>query len=254
MNRDSNGYTIIYASVMVVLVAIGLAFTALKLKPKQSENERIDKMQQILRAINKSETDASKVTEAYKKYVVKELIVNVKGEVLKTFTGDEIGNNEAFNINTSVVFKKIKKYQESNDTEAIDAEQLPVFLANVDGKNYYVLPLNGAGLWDAIWGYISIDADDHSTVFGADFGNKGETPGLGAEISTPNFSERFKGKNIFRGEDFTSIAIVKAGKVEEGKDCVDGISGGTLTSNGVNNMLDNCIKPFVEFLKTYKVN
>lgn len=254
MNRDSNGYTIIYASVMVILVAIGLAFTAIKLKPKQSENEKIDRMQQILRAINKPEAESKNVTEAYKKYVVKELVVNMKGEVLKTFTAQEIGNNNAFDINTSETFKKIKKYKESNDSEALSKVELPVFVANVDGKNYFVLPLNGSGLWDAIWGYISIDADDHSTVFGADFGNKGETPGLGAEISTTEFANRFKGKNIFREDEFTSIAIVKSGKLEEGKDCVDGISGGTLTSNGVNDMLKNCIEPFAEFLKTYKEN
>lgn len=254
MNRDSNSYTIIYASVMVVLVAIALAFTAISLKPKQQENERIDRMQQILRAINEPQPDDSKVVETYKKYILKELVVNINGDVLASFDGGKIGNNEAFDINTSQVFKKLKKDIASDNTKAISEVKLPVFIASVDNKYYYVLPMNGSGLWDAIWGYISVDASNHSTVFGADFGNKGETPGLGAEISTEVFAHRFQGKNFFRDGKFTSIAVVKAGHEVSDKDCVDGITGGTLTSNGVNDMVRNSISPYTKFLETYKLD
>ena len=111
--------------------------------------------------------------------------------------------------------------------------------------------MNGAGLWNKIWGYIAIDAADHSSVVGADFGNAGETPGLGAEISTPHFADQFKGKQIFREGVFTGIAVVKSGQVAEDKDYVDGISGGTLTSNGVNDMLAASLAPFQQFLLTY---
>lgn len=247
VNRDSNSYTVLYASLMVVLVAVLLAFTATSLKPEQEKNESIDKMQQILRAINQPEENASKVVESYKKYIKKELAVSISnGEVVESFEGDKIGDNDAFRINSRFNLKAIKKGELNSETD-----KLPVFLAEVDGKEYYVLALGGNGLWDAIWGYISVDAADHSTIFGADFGNKGETPGLGAEISTPAFSEQFKGKHLFREGQFTSIAVVKKGHDDPEKDSVDGISGGTLTSNGVNDMLKESISPLVKFLETY---
>lgn len=250
MNRDSNKYTIIYASVMVILVAVGLAVAATSLKPKQEENERIDKMQQILRSINHPEENTSKVLNTYKTFIVKELLVDLNGNVVKTFTNNEIGNNDAFNSNTSLLFKEIKKAK--SEKQELKNKKLPVFIAKVDGKTYYVLPMNGSGLWDAIWGYIAIDANDHSTVYGVDFGNKGETPGLGAEISTLDFANRFKNKELYKNGHFASIAVVKKGHNQQGVDNVDGITGGTLTSKGVNAMLYDSLEPFSNFLETYK--
>ena len=241
MNRDKNSYVLIYAAVMVILAAVLLAGAAIVLRPAQQENANIDKMQQILRALGQS-PDKSAVISTYKNLIKKELLVNAEGKVVKTFEGEEIGNSEAFNANTELAYKLIAKNQ---------PQDLPVYVAEVNGKTLYVLPLNGAGLWNKIWGYIAIDAADHSTVDGADFGNAGETPGLGAEISTPHFSAQFKGKHIFREGAFTGIAVVKNGQKAEDKDYVDGISGGTLTSNGVNDMLAASLKPFQKFLETY---
>lgn len=109
----------------------------------------------------------------------------------------------------------------------------------------------GTGLWGPIWGYISFN-DDKNTVYGTDFSHQGETPGLGAEIVTPAFSSQFIGKQIFKNNDFKSIAIVKPGKTAQGQDYVDGISGGTITSNGVDHMIKNTLEHYVEFLKTTK--
>ena len=237
MNRDKNSYVLIYAAVMVILAAVLLAGAAIVLRPAQQENANIDKMQQILRALGQS-PDKSAVISTYKDLIKKELLVNEEGQVVKTFEGEEIGKSDAFKANTELIAKGEK-------------QDLPIYVAEVNGKTLYVLPLNGAGLWPKIWGYIAIDAADHSTVDGADFGNAGETPGLGAEISTPHFSAQFKGKHIFREGAFTGIAVVKNGQKVEDKDYVDGISGGTLTSNGVNDMLAASLKPFQKFLETY---
>lgn len=240
MNTNKNSYVIIYAAVMVILAAVLLAGANILLKPAQEENASIDKMEQILRALGKSAPKAE-VISTYKSLIKEELLVNAEGQIIETFSGDQVGSSKAFQTNTELAYKLIAKKQ---------PQDLPVFVAEVDGKKLYVLPLNGAGLWNKIWGYLAINAEDHSTIEGADFGNAGETPGLGAEISTPHFAGEFKGKQLFREGKFTGIAVVKAGSQSEGQDYVDGISGGTLTSNGVHDMLHHSLAPFQKFLKT----
>ena len=240
MNTNKNSYVIIYAAVMVILAAVLLAGANILLKPAQEENASIDKMEQILRALGKTAPKAE-VISTYKELIKQELLVNAEGQVVKTFEGDQVGSSEAFNANTELDYKLIAKGEKRD---------LPVFVAEVDGKKLYVFPLNGAGLWNKIWGYLAVDAADHSTIEGADFGNAGETPGLGAEISTPRFANQFKGKQLFREGAFTGIAVVKAGQKSDTQDYVDGISGGTLTSVGVHDMLHHSLAPFQQFLET----
>ncbi len=242
MNRESNSYTIIYATVMVVLVAVALAFTAQALKEPQSNNVKIDKMQQILRSVRIDVQDKTSVIGKYKQVIKKELLVRLNGSIQESFEGDLIANNKAFDLNTANMYKEMHK--QGNSELA-----MPLYVAEVEGDTKYIVPLNGAGLWGPIWGYISIN-EDGNTVYGADFGHQGETPGLGAEITTAKFIGQFADKHLFSEEEFLSIAVVKPGKkpINENQSYVDGISGGTLTSNGVNNMLQDCIKPFVAFL------
>lgn len=246
MNTEKNSYTIIYSIIMVVLAAVLLAVAATSLKPAQQENEKIDKMEQILRSIGQAPAK-SEVKNAYSKFIKEEILLDGEGTVLKTFKGDELTNSEAFNNNTELEMKLLKKGEKSAKDVRLNA-----FVADVNGKLVYILPLNGAGLWNKIWGYISVDATDHSTVFGADFGNAGETPGLGAEISTTRFADQFKGKELYKEGVFKGIAVVKPGHTAEGQDAVDGISGGTLTSNGVHDMLKASLAPFSKFLESYQ--
>ncbi len=246
MNTEKNSYTIIYSIIMVVLAAVLLAVAATSLKPAQQENEKIDKMEQILRSIGQTPAK-SEVKNTYSKFIKEEILLDGEGTVLKTFKGDELTNSEAFNNNTELEMKLLKKGEKSAKDVRLNA-----FVADVNGKLVYILPLNGAGLWNKIWGYISVDATDHSTVFGADFGNAGETPGLGAEISTVGFANQFKGKELYKEGVFKGIAVVKPGHTAEGQDAVDGISGGTLTSNGVHDMLKTSLAPFSKFLESYQ--
>lgn len=241
MNTDKNSYTIIYAAVMVIVAAVLLAGAATVLKPAQQANEKIDKMQQILRSIGKT-PEKAQIEDIYKATIKKELLVGLDGSVKAEFPAQ--AKSEAFTLNTELLFKLLAK-------EGNVEKGLPLYLADVDGKMAYIIPMNGAGLWGPIWGYIALDAADHSTVLGVDFGNKGETPGLGAEISTQGFAQHFVGKQVFKDGEFKSIAVVKKGTVLEGQDHVDGISGGTLTSDGVHAMLKHSIEPYKAFLETY---
>lgn len=227
MNKESNSYILLYSSIMVIIVAFGLAFTSQTLGPRQAENEAVDKMRQILSSINIESTNVN-AKSLYEQYIQEAYLVNAKGERIE---------GDAF-------------FTELVDELRKPAEQrlYPVFQAEIDGSPKYILSLRGAGLWGPIWGFIALDSD-RNTVYGAGFGHEGETPGLGAEIDQAPFSNRFIGKKIFNSDGkFTSIAIVKPGKTAQGSDYVDGISGGTITSQGVDAMLKSSLGAYEPFL------
>lgn len=226
MNKQGNTYTFLYSVILVVVVAALLSIVSLSLQPRQDENRQNEKRQNILSAIHIAST-AETSAELFNKYIKEQFILNAKGE--KT-------DGKAFDIDIAKEYKK-----------TADERQLPVFVAHVDGATKYILPVYGAGLWGPIWGYISLD-ENKTTVYGTFFDHSGETPGLGAEITTPKFNKPFKGKEIFSGEQLTSIRIIKGGNAS-GSNEVDAISGGTITSQGVEAMLKNYLTYYEPFLK-----
>lgn len=229
MNRESNGYTIIYAAVMVIIVALGLSFTHQALLDKQIANENIDKMQQLLRSLNIT-AGADEAETRYSELVTNAYLITGEGEKIEGTEGTT-PEDPAF----------------STELGDPTAKGLPVYEVSIDGKNVYIIPMNGAGLWGAIWGYLAVE-DNGSTIYGADFGHAGETPGLGAEIAERSFGNQFEGKEILKNGSFASIAVVKPGQVDTRRDYVDGISGGTITSQGVDKMLLNSVGKYENFL------
>lgn len=227
MNRQSNTYTVIYTIILVVVVGAALAFTSLALKPRQQANADADKMKQILASVHVT-PDASDVQGDFARYITRSFIVNSEGTAV---------DGDAFTVNVAAESKL-----------PVDRRRMPVYVCGIDGSDKYILPVYGAGLWGPIWGYIALDADG-STVYGAYFAHQGETPGLGAEIEKPAFSGQFDGKHLFVDGVFKPIAVVKAGqKPLNGEEYVDAISGGTITSKGVQSMLDNCLTGYRAFL------
>jgi Na+-transporting NADH:ubiquinone oxidoreductase subunit C len=214
---------------MVIIVALGLAFTHQALSDRQTANVNIDKMQQILRSLN---IDAS-ASEAQQKY--DELVQNA---YLITPDGVKVEGSEGTTPEDAAF---------STELDDESAAGLPVYEAEVDGSLKYIIPMQGAGLWGPIWGYLAVEADG-STIYGAEFGHQGETPGLGAEIVTPSFREQFAGKELVKEGAFRSVAVVKPGQTAAGRDYVDGISGGTITSKGVDAMLLNSVGQYSNFL------
>ena len=225
MNKESSVYTVIYASVLVILSAVLLAFTSQALSSYQKKNEANDKKQQILRSLNVVTSSATETEAKYNELIKESFVVNEKGQKV---------DGDAFSVEAS----KMK-----------DQKTFPVFVADVNGKSKYIMAVYGSGLWGPLWGYIALN-DDKNSVFGADISHAGETPGLGAEISTTAFCSQFINKQIFKNNEFKSIAVVKPGKTAQGKDYVDGISGGTITSVAVEKMIDESLNYYVEFLKT----
>jgi len=231
MDKESNIYTFIFATIMVVIVAILLSFTAITLKPIQQKNIEIERKQNILSSVN-IRSEATDAETKYDKFIVKSLIVDAQGNAVK---------GDAFNINLKEEMAKPAKER-----------KLPLLEALLDnGNTYYIIPLRGKGLWGPIWGYISLK-DDLKTVYGVTFDHEGETPGLGAEISRLPFQEQFKGKLIFdESGNFTSVTVEKAAKnLTEHQ--VDAISGGTITSKGVQKMLFDCLSGYLKYFKNIK--
>lgn len=230
LNTNSNAYTIIYAAVMVVIVALLLAVVSSALSPKQDANVALDKKKQILAAlkIDYAKQDAAAL---YDQYITSAKVINAAGEVLSE------SKDEAFAIKV-----------ETENGKALEERQLPIYIATIEGETKYVLPLRGVGLWGAIWGYIALDADKN-TVYGVNFSHAGETPGLGGEIVTPAFRGRFEGKHIENmNHQFVSIAVMKAGQKDDTREQVDAWAGATITSKGVENMLFESMKQYESFL------
>ena len=234
MNKQSNTYTILYSAIMVIVVGAVLALISGALKPKQNENIRIEKMKQMLSAVHISPDNDDMVIEAYNKYFTEAFCVNNAGEV--------IGNDAdaAFAIDLA---KELKK----------DAAErvLPVFkFTGDDSQVRYLMPVSGAGLWGPIWGYVAVEADGVA-IYGAYFSHQGETPGLGAEIEKPAFQDQFQGKELYKAGQFLPVEVMKSGqKPTSGADYVDAISGGTITSKGVQDMLKVCLTDYSAFLNT----
>lgn len=228
INKNSNVYTVVYILVLVLLVGVGLSLVYQALRPTQEENMANDKKRQILAAALITPKPGEAVADLYKDHIVSSRVVNSRGM-------DVPGAPDAFSVNMPEQVKL-----------PADKRLLPVFVCRVDDQVKYIVPVYGAGLWGPIWGYIAMNSDGQS-IYGAYFAHQGETPGLGAEIEKPAFSDQFKGKSIYDEGVFEPVKVVKNGHEPEKGSYVHAISGGTITSQGVQKMLDNSMRPYDTF-------
>jgi len=235
LNTNSNVYTVVYATVLTVLVAILLTIAAVGLAPQQKANADNEKKQQVLSAVSNvlgKEVTFENAASIWDELKMDEslLAVNVEGSQIE-------GVN---------VFELVAKQQFSKGEVKADA-QLPVYCANINGNTYYIMCMYGAGLWDAIWGYIAIDAQ--GTIAGVSFDHAGETAGLGAKIKDdPKFAEAFVGKKVFVNDAFAPVTVSKKG----GDNNVDAITGATKTSDCVSAMILNSLKGYEKFMLSIK--
>ncbi|MDD2594951.1 MAG: NADH:ubiquinone reductase (Na(+)-transporting) subunit C [Bacteroidales bacterium] len=252
MNTNSNTYTIIYSTILVVVVAGVLALVSSLLKPRQQDNIALEKMQTILRAANLG-ADANEqadktayIKDLYQQHITNSYILNYKGEVI---------DGEAFNVDLKAqanIIKKIDAAKDEASAEALKASlKLPVFVCTTDNQTLNIFPCYGAGLWGAIWGYISVE-DDFATIHGAIFDHESETPGLGAEIAHEKFYGKFAGKRLEKDGAFKSIAIVKGGGQADNVNGVDAISGATITCKALETTIDSWFKEYLPYFNIKK--
>jgi len=222
LNTNSNVYTIVYAAVMVIIVAFLLVFVSQSLKERQTANVINDTKQQILAALELR--DLPDVAAKYDEVI--------KADNLMKADGSLVAYNGDFNTSYKSEF---------------DNGNLHVFEAVVDGKTKYIIPMNGLGLWGTIWGYIALN-DDRSTVYGVYFSHSSETPGLGGEIAGLKFQSRFPGKQVVNGNE-VALQVLKYGKADNSsKFEIDGVTGATITSTGVNAMINKVLSAYLPFL------
>lgn len=237
--NNSNLYIFTYAAVMVIIVAALLSLAATGLKPLQEKNIEIAQKLDILSSVSKGEDagDAESkndyVEAEYSKYITETFAVNS--------AGSRVDGVDAFGIDLH-----------KENAKPVEERNLPVYIcSDDDGSKKYIFPVRGGGLWGPIWGYVAME-DDLETIAGAVFDHEGETPGLGAEINTDTFEEQFLGKKIFNESgEFVSIMVNKAG-IPETINSVDAISGGTITSKGLEAMLFDCLSVYQSFINNQK--
>ncbi len=246
INTDKNSYTLLFAIAMVLVVGSLLAFTASSLKPAITENERMEKQQNILYAMGVNANEGTgditfvskdKVVGEFSKYIKKQLVIE---------NGVAKEDNEAYLIDV----KKEQAKAKNGGTR-----RLPLFVGEKEGKKLYIAPIRGKGLWDAIWGYVALDKN--MVVQGAFFDHKGETPGLGANIKQRYFMDDFNGEKLLSEAGvFKGITVAKGNNDPKNltKDDyeVDALAGATITGDGVSAMIKKDLKLYMPYFKKLK--
>lgn len=231
LNTNSNSYIIAYSCVMVVVVAFLLAFVSSALKPTQDVNVALDKKKQILAALNIRNLSDEQSSEEYAKVINADAVINEQGNV--TNPGTKGGEKAGFLLNSA-------DYK---------AGRLAIYDCTVEGKRKFVVPVYGMGLWGPIWGYIAVN-EDGNTVYGAYFNHEGETAGLGSEIKDSKaWQDLFKGKTIYGADGKPVLCVKKTSEIKDRSCEVDGVTGATLTSVGVSNMLQEGFAKYRNYLK-----
>tara|TARA_B100001113_G_scaffold73625_1_gene57166 strand:+ start:943 stop:1647 length:705 start_codon:yes stop_codon:yes gene_type:complete len=230
IDKNSNSYTFGFAILMVIVVGSLLAVASQGLKTRQEKNATDKKMMSILSAINIDATREN-AQEMYNKYVIDSKIIS----------GKDL-NAEAFNVDIK------KEFRDKNIS--VSDRNYPLYICEKDSDKYYIIPVIGTGLWGPIWGFVALESD-FKTIYGANFDHKSETPGLGAEIKYASYSDQYTGETISDTTgSFQPIIVVKDGSGSGINSKVDGITGGTITSKGVEEMTTRTLEVYVNYFKS----
>ena len=230
IDKNSNSYTFGFAVIMVFVVGSLLALASQGLKARQEKNATDKKMMSILSAINIDATREN-AQELYNKYVIDSKIIS----------GKDI-SADAFDVDIK------KEFRDKNIS--VSDRNYPLYICEKDGDKYYIIPVVGTGLWGPIWGFVALESD-FKTIYGANFDHKSETPGLGAEIKYASYSDQYTGETISDTTgSFQPIIVVKDGSGSGINSKVDGITGGTITSKGVEEMTTRTLEVYVNYFKS----
>jgi Na+-transporting NADH:ubiquinone oxidoreductase subunit C len=239
MNTSSNGYVLGFAVTVCVVISAALAATSTALKPTQDAAAEFDRQKNVMMAAGLVQpTDTRTRPELEKLYVerVREVVVDTQS-----------GTVDAAKKPADVAAMKSDADKQRFRVVAVSKGD--------DGKSTYVLPISGKGLWSTIYGFLALDADA-TTVRGVTFYKHGETPGLGGECENPVWCAQWRGKSILEAGKLTGIEV-KKGKVDpavafEKAHKVDGLSGATITSNGITKFVKSDLTAFDKYLASLR--
>jgi Na+-transporting NADH:ubiquinone oxidoreductase subunit C len=237
INKNSTGYTMTFAVILVVICGAGLALLATSLKPLQQANVANEKRQFILAAADYATIEELKAMEMSE---VEKIFTESFTQDVYDKDGNVLDSELAFSIDIVKEYKATKR--------SIDSRRYPVFHYKNGEIERHIIPMAGNGLWGPIWCFIAL-GEDMNTVKGVVFDHKSETPGLGSKIAdapfTGMFTDTLSPKTIMNGDKYVSINVVKGG-VKNPEHEVDAIAGATITSNGVGAMLRAGFRPYMK--------
>ncbi len=247
INKNSTAYTFIFSIIMVVIVGVSLAFTSISLKPRQKANAADKQMIDVLGAIQVISSRATAKAD-FQKYIKERVSIDYNGKVVNSKKGEVVASDETepFNIDVKKDYRANKPVKGDGYWGNATSLKFPLYICEKDGEKLYVIPVVGSGLWGPIWGYVALKSD-METIYGVKFDHKTETPGLGAEIREDFFSIKFDGKTISEASPYFSV--LKGGS-ETDEHSVDGITGGTITSKGVEEMVNRTLDIYKKFFES----
>lgn len=231
--RQSNTYIVLYAAAITVVCGGLLAFASISLKDKQEANIALEQKKNILSAVMTLE-DGANINDIYAKKV-KSFVVDFDGNVKQGMKPEQVVVGSEYKKAAKDRLLPVYEFRSESDSSKLE---------------FVVLPVYGYGLWNNIWGFVALQSD-LNTVQGAKFEHAGETPGLGARITSEDIQFRYKGKTIFENGTLVAVTMMKG----EGLDYtnephkIDGMSGATLTGKGVNNMLKDYLSCYGNYIK-----
>ncbi len=258
--KDSTAKTLLVALGVCFVASILVSTAAVELKPIQEKNKELDLLKNILSAGNLYE-EGININKTFEEKVSAEIVDLKTGDVIPSSEYDDVLNVEQFNIKNLAASKKWgEDIPASDDIAGIKRKPKAMAVYRVmDDSNRvekYILPIYGKGLWSTLYGFVALDKDLH-TIKGFTFYQHGENPGLGGEVDNPKWKASWDGKQAFDANGDLMIQVIK-GKVDptssKAKYEVDGLSGATLTTRGVDNLVrfwlsDKGYGPFINKLK-----
>lgn len=247
VNKNSTFYTFTFSIIMVVIVGASLAYTSLSLKPLQKANAADKQMVDVLGAIQ-VKSSRSNAKDDFQKYVVERISIDYNGNMVNSKTGDVIASDatDPFNIDVKKDYRANKPAKGDISWGNANELEFPLYVCEKESDTLFVIPVVGSGLWGPIWGYVALNSDNQ-TIYGVKFDHKTETPGLGAEIKEDFFSVKFDGKTLNEAAPYFSV--LKGGSNTD-EHSVDGITGGTITSKGVEEMMNRTLDIYKKFFES----
>ena len=257
INKNSNGFTFFFAIALVVVFGASLSILKSSLKPIQDKNAAVKKKMDILGAI-KVESTRENADVKFEELLKDSYVINAKGE--KVADGPSALDVDVKKDFRSKVSRKTKAFKGDPDglQAALESESelyFPVFVFEQDGQDLTVVPMVGSGLWGPIWGFVSVE-DDKKTIYGCKFDHKTETPGLGAEIKEDLFLDRFdpakeaESSRVLMPGSSKIFEVIKGGAAPTKENQVEGITGGTITSKGVEEMMNRTFSIYYKHFQT----
>jgi len=254
INKESNVYTIVFATIMVIVVGGILAFLATSLKEAKLNNVQNEKKQNIIQATgfyeDKSKVNRNEAGDLFNEFVKRRLTIDFEGNVVFDSKGELAEGKEEIDMKNPLDAFSVepRKQYRTDDKDKL----FPIFVCEKDGKTVYVVSCSGKGLWDDVWGYVGI-GQDGNTIMAAKFDHKGETAGLGSIINEPKFQNQFNEdqNKTLEGPNgnYAGINVVKPGSQDLNANTVDGLSGATFTGAGVRDMLNVYLEVYYNYFK-----